>query len=223
MPIVWAKQYGPHTMFNQKRFERYSVKRPVNFHLKLKGKHLDKFQLSGLFPAQIISDNILILNKSEQSADSPKICSNILLRTLHCIVPQDDNASLTYPLLIWKWLVTFYLVALTRIAATKYRPLWGEPQQENAGIANKQTRLWPLCCAGKVPSFVTAAVEEAGGLSTEERDERVLVWSRRKIHSWKHNGILMHESKWAFVWTKCLGNENLCELVVLSPPLLYTD
>ena len=61
-------------------------------HLKLCGKQLDKFQLSGLFPAQIISDNILILNKSERPKNLFKHPAAAAVNiVLHCPSAQDDN------------------------------------------------------------------------------------------------------------------------------------
>ena len=88
--------------------------------------------------------------------------------------------------------------------------------------SNKQTRFRPLCChKGKCVEKVLSQLKLL--------DLRLVVFLKRERDDraakvpWKHNGILMHESKWAFVWTKCLGNENLCELVVLGPLRLYTD
>ena len=97
--------------------------------------------------------------------------------------------------------------------------------------ANKQTRFRPLCCPAhftprkmRRKSFGRRVLSQSSWRSEmswngwwsfhreRERDRA------EKIQSWKDNGILMHESKWAFVWTKCLGNENLCELVQVRPP-----
>ena len=61
-------------------------------HLKLSEKQLDNFQLSGLFPAQIISDNILILNKSDRPKNLFKHPAAAAVNiALHCSSAQDDN------------------------------------------------------------------------------------------------------------------------------------
>ena len=99
--------------------------------------------------------------------------------------------------------VTFYLVALTRIAETKYRPLCEGQSKKMQQEANKQTRFRPLCCcwgvkcAGKISAaeFCHRAVGDprarmVGGLSTERRGMRVRLIAEKKSKAESTMGFL---------------------------------
>ena len=189
----------------------------------------NNFQLSCLFPVQIISDNLLVQNikqvRAERGQTSQKICSNILLLPgrEHCIALSLGMTTWRLNPIRWR----------SENGGGDIPPCCPNPDCPHkisaivrpAENAAKQTN-------NKIPAIVL--LEKFQVLSQSSwRSEGRGWWSffrdespgdrAEKSHSWKHNGILMHESKWAFVWTKCLGDENLCELVVLGPPLLYTD